>query len=713
MRLLGVETEYALTATDARGVPVEPLQFLDGLMRHARRRLVHLPDELGRGMFLASGGRLYVDCGGHLELTTPECADPWQLLREVRAGERTMLQLANGWSARRANGRLLVLRSNVDLSGSQATWGMHENYGHRAGPDVLAKQIVPHLVSRVVFTGAGGFDNVSHGIDFTLSPRTPHLTREISRDSTANRGIFHDKSESLARGYGRLHLLCGESLCSDLAVWLRTGTTALVVTLAENGCRPGAAVALRDPVGAMRRFASDPTCRATAETTRGVPRSAVDIQHHYLSLAEAHVGAPFMPHWAADVCREWRAVLARLEHGWEAVATSLDWAIKLGLYRDHARRRGVDWETLRAWSPIVAALGAALTRQRRRDALTSALVLGAGSPLADEVARLTPIVATMGRSWRELEAILHLRHELFELDTRFAQLGEGGVFARLDAAGVLAHAVAPAETKASVPRAALRAALVRELAGNGRRYACSWVGVWDTEAARFVDLGDPFDVRLDWKQWRSSDDSMPPEAFLRARERRALPSNPVALNNRALELRQHDQLPQAERMLRRAMAIEDDQIPADSPRRPHRRNNLALVLLRTDKLGEARVVNADAWALQTGRHDVTSGRILFTRIALDLLIGSRAVAPYVGQLKTLLAPARLACAGDITPTWDIPDVLETLDERLLAEDAHFLTDVAAVLNAPHRVAMLEPHWLWAETPAVPLEQPWPPAARRD
>ena len=29
---------------------------------------------------------------------------------------------------------------------------------------------MPHLVSRVVYTGAGGFNNLSKGIEFTLSP---------------------------------------------------------------------------------------------------------------------------------------------------------------------------------------------------------------------------------------------------------------------------------------------------------------------------------------------------------------------------------------------------------------------------------------------------------------------------------------------------------------------------------------------------------------
>jgi hypothetical protein len=131
--------------------------------------------------------------------------------------------------------------------------------------------------------------------------------------------------------------------------------------------------------------------------------------------------------------------------------------------------------------------------------------------------------------------------------------------------------------------------------------------------------------------------------------------------------------------------------------------------MRSGELAEALALNAEAWALQGGRRDVTSGRLLFTRIALRWLVAERAAATYVGQLKTLLAPATLACPSDLTPTWDIPDVLAMLEDRLPAEDANFLNDVAAVLNAPERVALLEAHALWADTAAVSLEHPWPPS----
>ena len=68
--------------------------------------------------------------------------------------------------------------------------------------------------------------------------------------------IFHTKNESLSmKGYHRLHLLCGESLCSERATWLKIGITALIVAMIEGGGRPGNTVQLKDPLASMHLFA--------------------------------------------------------------------------------------------------------------------------------------------------------------------------------------------------------------------------------------------------------------------------------------------------------------------------------------------------------------------------------------------------------------------------------------------------------------------------
>src|SRR5207249_4593714 len=125
----------------------------------------------------------------------------------------------------------------------------HESYLHRGDPCVCPKQIVPHLASRLIYSGAGGFDPRSLGLDFSLSPRVSHLFNVKSSESTKDRGIFHTKDEPLSeKGFHRLHVICGESLSSRLASFLKVGTTALVVAMIEAGLQPGDDVELRSPI---------------------------------------------------------------------------------------------------------------------------------------------------------------------------------------------------------------------------------------------------------------------------------------------------------------------------------------------------------------------------------------------------------------------------------------------------------------------------------
>lgn len=244
-RLFGVETEYAITGL-AGGVGIDRQRLVCRLLEAAGKELVHLPDLHGNGLYLQNGARFYVDCGLHPEFSTPECANPWDAVRYIRAGEEILARLASrAESAEGQGAEVLCFLCNVDYGGGQATWGCHESYLHRGDPAVFPKQIIPHLVSRIIYTGAGGFNPLAAGLEFTLSPRAAHLTNAVSSDSTGNRGIFHTKDESLCGpGYHRLHLLCGESLCSETASWLKLGATALVVAMIEAGVNPGGAVDL-------------------------------------------------------------------------------------------------------------------------------------------------------------------------------------------------------------------------------------------------------------------------------------------------------------------------------------------------------------------------------------------------------------------------------------------------------------------------------------
>lgn len=515
--LFGLETEYAIGAVGTRGTVADRAAFVMALIMVAQETYPHLADETLRGLFLPSGARFYVDAGNHPEMSTPECDNPWDVVRYTMAGHRIVTTLAAEIDRRRGHARTTVFRTNVDyLTGH--SFGSHESYGHRAPPALLAEQIVPHLASRVIYTGGGGFDARSPGIDFLLSPRAAHIVRRQSSESTHDRGIIHTKDEPLrGGGFHRLHLICGETSCSELSAWLRVGTTALIVALVDAGQRPAGAINLDDPLRALHAFAADPRGTATAATAGGSPLTAVAIQRQYLAAVEAHLPEHILPPWAGDVCARWRAVLDDLEQGTAQAATALDWAIKLPLYRERARLRGFDWDALPAWSDIIARMRLAWVRSSRgTEPFQVEAALERDSPIADEVAKLTRQVHAARRGWEELPRLLALRDELCEIDLRFGQLGDDGIFNRLDAAGLLTHHVDGIDRidvamtePPNVRSAQRRAQLVRELAPHGHRYHCDWVCVRDHHEERYLDLSDP-GAEPTWS-------TTPPDAFDTAR----------------------------------------------------------------------------------------------------------------------------------------------------------------------------------------------------
>jgi proteasome accessory factor A len=508
-RIFGLETEYAFAALGPRGerIPSEPV--LNRFMELAKE-LPHLGGKDSGGIFLENGSRFYIDTGYHPELATAEVANPWDACRYVLAGQRILAGLAERLVAREGHVRQVYLSCcNFSYAGRPTTWACHESYCHQADLHQIPMQLIPHLVSRLIYSGSGGFNNRSAGIEFMLSPRVAHLTCISSSDSQRSRGIYHDKDESLSReGFHRLHVLCGESVCSERAAWLKVASTALIVALIEGGLLGGRVMQLRNPLDAMLTFAADPTCSARVRTVDGRLLSAIEIQRFYLHEADAFTDNPLMPPWTRQACTYWREMLDRLEYAPGSVSKTLDWAIKLALYRDFVRSFGVDWDSLPRWNPILVQLDKTLqekTESENQVELT-ADVVRPDSAIADEVGRLTPALAAQGLSWDGLDAVIRLRRELFAVETRFGQIDSEGIFASLEAAGVLDHHMPGVdniqEAMTDPPegsRARLRGLWVKRLNGRGAHCRCDWRGVWDFEQNRFLDLSHPLAADETWQ----------------------------------------------------------------------------------------------------------------------------------------------------------------------------------------------------------------------
>lgn len=450
--LLGLETEYAITPYDQTGTPLDRMLYSKLLVTAASERYPSLFGRDHGDLFLLNGSRLYIDHGANLlnlEYSTPECTNPEELIAHIRAGDRMLAGLARELEAREPQlHQLFISKTNFDYCGH--TSGSHENYLHTATQARLAPQIIPHLVSRSIYSGGGGFNAGASHIGFMLSPRVYFLEYLMSGGTQHSRAIFTTKQEPLSNSpYGRLHLLCGEGVRFELTEFLRFGVTALILRLVDAGFSPARGIEL-DPLTAINTVARDIHCREFIGSIDGMPANAIDVQRHYLRQVRMQLGRPFMPDFSATVCDRWESVLDGLESDAMQFAGILDWPTKLGLYRSFVEQQGHDWE------------------------------------------RLTD---------KDKASAQDIRASLFEFDIRFGDIADNGLFATFDNDIGADIRLVPenAVTDATrVPpqgsRAKLRGDWIERLSQEREDKQCGWNVIEDNMAKKSILFDDPLDL---------------------------------------------------------------------------------------------------------------------------------------------------------------------------------------------------------------------------
>ncbi len=695
--LFGVETEYAVAGMSPSG-PIDSGLILHHLVDCASRSLVHLPDlQSHASTFLQNGSKFYVDCGAHPEFCTPECSNPWDVVRYTLAGHTILTgQLSEVESSMMPEAELMCFRCNVDYSGALTTWGCHESYLHRASSETLQPQIIPHLVSRLIYTGAGGFNPLSPGLEFTLSPRAAHLQHVVSANSTSERGIWHTKSESLSSGYSRLHVICGESLCSETAAFLKAGTTALIVAMADAGLAPGNAVQLAKPLDAMRAVAGDVTCKSRLRLADGSCRTALEIQRHYLDQAESHLGTLFMPQWGAEVCHHWRAMLDQLEDAPASIAHSLDWGIKLALYADQARAMGIRWDALPFWNKVIARLTTALGGEdgkEDQDVQSIEVAIGPKSPIPKEIAALEPLLRSRGFHWQDLNTLLRARPKFFEIDARFGQLGPKGIFQTLDRAGVLKHHVPGVDSidKAvteppATGRARVRGNVIQRMAGD-QKLECGWQHIVNRQEKEILDLSDPFTNEETWSKAAPGDGRLwKTETGIFLFDEDTHGQDCHMRRQAAVDCILTGDFAGAETLIR-GLLSEGFMLPSSFC-------HLARVLLMTDREAEARHQIAQAWANRDQASAYVIPRILFFQCIFAMFDGAP-ITPLVGKIKGALngPGAHL--------DWTILPMLNHLRSRLGETNYEFLEALAEALCLFTGMPRLNDFQQWREAEATP------------
>ena len=461
--MLGLETEYLVAFIPSNSPP--PRWLLLNAVEEAILKFGPVCEAESGGYFLANGGAVSFESrrarrdNPVLEFATPECTDPWEILRYVRAEEILLGRIATyaERTLRRHGypGRAVFGRSNADWPGR--TLGSQENYWiawrdswlsaglgalvagllglalaglegffflsahavlrgatvvrrivrsrhgrffralawcgtqcariplpcpgalwrevhHFARHAVVAcvepvlsffllrkltRDLVPFLATRQVLSGTGALVFDGGTAPLHLSARAAQLTKTWGV-SLGQRGksIFDLKPFvrdplSLLRRRKRLCVAGADSLMCETARFLSMGTTALVLTMLEEGQRfPEAR--LYDGVRAWRRVSAQGP-HATIRTVDTRERTALEIQRLYLARAKEHFADAPEGSLPDQVIRLWEGALACIEESPASLWGQVDWATKKMLLDNLVFAHG-DWKRFGAYGVMFDAL---------------------------------------------------------------------------------------------------------------------------------------------------------------------------------------------------------------------------------------------------------------------------------------------------------------------------------------------------------------------
>ena len=147
-------------------------------------------------------------------------------------------------------------------------------------------------------------------------------------------------------------MIVGDANLSEIATFLKVGTTALVLAMIEDDELP------RDlslvGAGAVAAQGVAGTCRSRSllELADGGRMTALDLQWQLLRLRQEVRRGPRARRRSArtvgaEVLRRWEHVLTGLESDPMSLADQLDWVAKYRLFEGYRERDGIGWDDTR------------------------------------------------------------------------------------------------------------------------------------------------------------------------------------------------------------------------------------------------------------------------------------------------------------------------------------------------------------------------------
>lgn len=340
-RVYGIETEYGITCTQKGRRRLSP----DEVARYLFRKVV----SWGRSsnVFLANGARLYLDVGSHPEYATPECDDLTELIAHDKAGELILSQLLQSaedqLEQEGLGGDIYLFKNNTDSAGN--SYGCHENYLTLRKYDLAYDQVlIPFLVTRQIYAGAGKILQTARGAMYSMSQRAEHIWEGLSSATTRSRPIINSRDEphADAEKYRRLHVIVGDSNMSEYATFLKVGACSLMLRMMEDPSVVLGDMTLDNPIRAIREISHDMTCTRAVRLANGREASALQIQSEYLERALRYSEHNDLNENEKMALQMWEHCLTKIADDPLLLDRECDWVIKYHLLEKYRARHGYE-----------------------------------------------------------------------------------------------------------------------------------------------------------------------------------------------------------------------------------------------------------------------------------------------------------------------------------------------------------------------------------
>ena len=355
-RITGLETEYGCLVGPLSDQTAMLAKVRDWVFENHRYGLIDQHDRdwdepAGNGGFLFNGGRIYIDMG-HIEYCTPECVSATDLVRYDRAGDRILQEAVRALGL---EDTVSFIRNNIDhYNGS--TFGCHENYSLSRNAPLNEKNVLSvlaFLTLRTLYTGAGRVGSIrpsrfrgdavqrDGGVLFQISQRADYIQNDFFEWVQHNRAIINTRDEPLAdpRHYRRLHLIHGDTSVLPATLYLKAGTTRLVLDLLDLNELPP--IILQDAVTSLRLLSRSLTPPWHVSLADGKMADAIELLNgfhhkcsHHFKGRDAETDA---------VLSLWKFVLEALDADRTSLVGVIDWVSKEYLLREFCKSERLEW----------------------------------------------------------------------------------------------------------------------------------------------------------------------------------------------------------------------------------------------------------------------------------------------------------------------------------------------------------------------------------